>query len=92
MICYLLALPIAVVGFVHGGRYVVNFAAEALATEPIDMGERFYLEVLSVSPGTASSDEFVLAETVQRLGKRIVVAVAGDPNRGRAPISARRSV
>lgn len=50
--------------------------------EPVDVGEGLPFDVLNVAPGTLAVDEFVLIETVEGLGERIVVAVALGSNRG----------
>ena len=53
---------------------------DAPVVEPVDVVECRPLDVFDVAPGTLAIDQFALEETVERLGERIIVAVALGSN------------
>jgi len=67
---------------VLGGWDVSELAVQAPVVVPVDVLDRRDLEVVEAAPGTAVADEFGLVERVERLGHRVVVAVASRPDRG----------
>ena len=50
--------------------------------EPVDVGHRGELDVVETAPGALRVDQLPLVEPVERLGHRIVVAVALGSDRG----------
>ena len=59
-----------------------DLAAEASVVELVDVGERGELRVVEAVPCALRVDEFPLAEPVEALGRRVVVAVALAADRG----------
>jgi hypothetical protein len=82
------------------GRDGADRLEQAARVVPVDPFERGEVDGFEAAPWPATADDLGLAEAVDRLGERIVVAVA-DGEAGRAaraategsiPASARRSV
>ncbi len=54
---------------------------EASIVKPVDPFERCKLDLFDVPPWTASTNDFRLVETVDRLGQRVVVGIANTSHR-----------
>lgn len=70
------------VGLGFGGRDVPDGLLEAAVVEPADPFEGCVFDGLEVSPRTTTVDDLGVEEPVDRLGQRIVIAVADAANRG----------
>ena len=59
-----------------GGRDVADRLGESSVIEPVGPLERAELDVVDAFPRAASTDQLALVEPNDRLGERVVVAVA----------------
>ena len=74
---------VTVVGvFEFGWWDVAAVFVEASVVEPVDPFQGGDLDVVGGAPRPSRFDQFGLVEAVDRLGQRVVVAVAGGPDRG----------
>jgi hypothetical protein len=64
------------------GGVVGDRAVEAAVVEPLDVGHGGELDVVVTTPWSLPVDELPLVEPVERLGERVVVAVAAGADRG----------
>src|SRR6186997_3342583 len=63
-------------GLELGGRDHAQLAVQAAVVEPVDVLKRGVLHVVEPPPGASMADQRGLVQAVERLGQRIVVAVA----------------
>ena len=71
---------------------VADGLQEPAVVEPVDPLQGGVLEVVDAPPGAAPADQFGLGQADDRLGQRVVVAVAAGADRGDRPGSASRWV
>jgi hypothetical protein len=69
-----------VLNLVLDRRDRADFAAQASVVEPVDVLSDGDLEVVDAAPGALVADQLGLEQRVERLGERVVVAVAGGPD------------
>ena len=68
---------LSVVGpFQFDGRDVAAVLVEAVVVEPVNPCGGVHLEALGGAPRLAGFDQFGLVQTIDRLGQRVVIAVA----------------
>ena len=73
--------PAIVGGFGFGRRHVADRLQQAAVVEPVDPFERGVLDGFQRAPRPAPVDHLGLVEPVDRLGERVVVAVADAADR-----------
>ena len=81
---------IALLGF--GGRDVANGFEQPPVVEPVDPFEGRIFDGLERSPRPPPVDHLGLVKAIDRLGQRVVIAVADASTDGSIPASASRSV
>jgi hypothetical protein len=65
-----------IVRFGLGRRNVPDRLQQSLVVEPVDPFERGELDCLEIAPWSAPPDDLGLIEPIDRLGERVVIAVA----------------
>lgn len=78
--------------FGFGGRDAADGLQQPAVVEPVDLFERGVLDGLKAAPRATPVDHLGLVESVDRLARRVVIAVADAADRGLGSASASHSL
>jgi hypothetical protein len=83
---------LSVIGGLQFDRwYVAAVLVEAAVVEPVDPFGSSQLDLFDGPPRSAWSDQLGFVQTVDRLGRRVVIGLPTAPTEGWIPASASRS-